>query len=63
MFAYYYSFICFPWWLQKQFMRRGGGEKGAGVEEKTLDLMFVNVKFKYASILRVEHGAYLYHQQ
>ena len=44
-------------------MRRERGEKGAGLEEKTLDLMFVNVKFKYASILRVEHGAYLYHQQ
>ena len=44
-------------------MRRGGGEKGVGVEEKTMVLMFVNVKFKYGSILSVEHGAYLYHQQ
>ena len=44
-------------------MRRGGGQKGVGVEEKTMDLMFVNVKFKFASILRVEHCAYLYHQQ
>ena len=42
---------------------KGRGRKRRRSLRKKWIKCLLKVKFKYASILRVEHGAYLYHQQ